>query len=112
MFEMVDSDTLSRCIARAPGQVDSYAKIMADVAHTIHGISVDEEADLPHVTERPREYVSAGVALEDEKLAEKCMQLIDSLPDVDTLVHGDFHTGNVFMQKGEPLLIDMDRVSK
>ena len=30
---------------------------------------------------------------------------------MDTLVHGDFHTGNVFLLNGEPLLIDMDRVS-
>ena len=27
------------------------------------------------------------------------------------MLHGDFHTGNVFLQKGEPLLIDMDRLS-
>ena len=28
------------------------------------------------------------------------------------MIHGDFHTGNVFLQKGEPLLIDMDRLSR
>ncbi len=28
-----------------------------------------------------------------------------------TLVHGDFHTGNVVLQKGEPLIIDMDRIA-
>ena len=111
MFEMVDSDTLSRCIARAPGQVDSFAKIMADVAHVIHGIEVTGEEGFPPVKERIRDYISGGVALEDELLGEKCMKLLDTLPDTDTLVHGDFHTGNVFLQSGEPLLIDMDRVS-
>ena len=45
-------------------------------------------------------------------LAKKCRKLIDALPQTDTLIHGDFHTGNVFLQKGEPLLIDMDRVSR
>ena len=39
------------------------------------------------------------------------MKLIDKLPTSNTLVHGDFHTGNVFLQNGEALLIDMDRVS-
>ena len=34
------------------------------------------------------------------------------MPPADTLMHGDFHTNNVFMLKGEPLLIDMDRVSR
>ena len=27
------------------------------------------------------------------------------------MLHGDFHTGNVFLQRGEPLLIDMDRLA-
>jgi aminoglycoside phosphotransferase family enzyme len=40
------------------------------------------------------------------------MQLVAALPECNTLVHGDFHTNNVFMMNGEPLLIDMDRVSR
>ena len=39
------------------------------------------------------------------------MQLVNTIPAWDHLVHGDFHTGNVFLQNGEPLLIDMDRIS-
>ena len=45
MFEMVDSDTLSRCISRSPGQVDQFALIMADLAAVIHGIEVSEGSD-------------------------------------------------------------------
>ena len=41
----------------------------------------------------------------------ECMVLLNALPGTDTLLHGDFHTGNVFMQQGEPLLIDMDRLA-
>ena len=39
------------------------------------------------------------------------MSLLTALDDTDTLLHGDFHTGNVFLQQGEPLLIDMDRLA-
>ena len=111
MFEMVDSDTLSRCIARSPGQVDQFAGIMADVAGIIHGIEVSEEDGFPYVSERVKPYFSGGIGLEDTALAEKCIKLFDDLPECNTLVHGDFHTGNVFLQKGDPMLIDMDRVS-
>ena len=111
MFEMVDADTLSRCISRSPGQLEVYAKIMSDVAHTIHGIEASAEDGMPPVTGRLKDYISGGVALEDEALGAKCMELIDALPSCNTLVHGDFHTGNIFLQRGEPLLIDMDRVS-
>lgn len=102
----------SNCIARAPGQVDVYAKGMADLARLIHGISSDEDDGFPDARDRLREYVSGGIACEDEALAEKCMKLINGLPQTNTLIHGDCHTGNVFLQKGEPLLIDMDRVSR
>ena len=111
MYELVDSHTISSCIAGNPGQVEAYAKMMADLAHTIHGISVTESDGFPDVSERLLAYIENGIAYENEALAEKCRELITSLPASDTLVHGDFHTGNVFLQRGEPLLIDMDRLS-
>ena len=111
MYELVDSETISRCIARNPAQVETYAKIMAELAHTIHGITVSEDDIFPDAAERLRDYVSGGIAYEDKALAEKIVKLIDTLPVSHSLVHGDFHTGNVFLQKGEPLLIDMDRVA-
>ena len=112
MYELMETETVSQCIARAPGQVDAYAKIMAELALTIHGTEATEKDDFPYVTERLKSYVDGGIALEDEALAEKCGKLIDGLPAVNNLVHGDFHSGNVFMLNGEPLLIDMDRLSR
>ncbi|MBR6044357.1 MAG: HD domain-containing protein [Ruminococcus sp.] len=112
MFELVDSETVSRFIARAPGQTEVYAKIMADLALTIHGIDVTGEDAFPPAAERIKSYINGGLAYENEALAKKCAGFIDALPDSEYLIHGDFHTGNVFLQSGEPLLIDMDRVSK
>lgn len=111
MFEMVSSDTVSRLIAKNPRRVVSYAGIMADVARIIHGIEVSPEDGFPLVSERTKDYIRKGIGCVDEDLCQKCLKLIDDLPAVNTLVHGDFHTGNVFVQDGEPLLIDMDRVS-
>lgn len=56
--------------------------------------------------------MEGGVALEDVALGKKCRELIEALPRTNTLLHGDFHTNNVFMQKGEPLMIDMARISR
>ena len=111
MYELVESDTLSSCIAKAPGQVEAYAKMMAELAHTIHSIEVTEEDGFSDVSERYLNYVRSGIAYENETLADKCIKLIEGISHSDTLVHGDFHTGNVFLQNGEPLLIDMDRVA-
>ncbi len=111
MYELVDSETISGAIARNPERVGLYAKMMAEMAHTIHGIKASEGDDYPEASERLRGYIASGLALENEALAGKCLKLIDTLPASGTLLHGDFHTGNVFLQRGEPLLIDMDRLS-
>ncbi|MCR4656740.1 MAG: HD domain-containing protein [Lachnospiraceae bacterium] len=113
MYELVDSDTVSRLIARSPGQVEQFAAVMAELAHRIHDTSVtDDDDEFPDVSERLRDYIDGGVGREDEMLASKCRRLLDSISGSSHLVHGDFHTNNVFLQNGEPLLIDMDRIAK
>ena len=112
MYELVDSETISSCIARAPGQVDLYAGSMAELARQVHSVTSGEDDGFPDGKDRLRGYIRGGVAYEDEALAEKCERLIDELPAVNTMIHGDFHSGNVFLQKGELLLIDMDRVAR
>ena len=111
MFEMLEAETLSRCIARSPGRVDKYAAIMADVALLIHGTEVSGDDGFTFAYKRIRDYITGGIQSVDPELGKKCMKLIDELPVTNTLVHGDFHTGNVFLQNGEPILIDMDRVA-
>ena len=112
MYELLNAETISSCIARNPGQVKIYARIMANLARKIHSIDVSDDSSFPMVIDRLRAYVRGGVAYDDIELSERCLKLLDTLPERNTLVHGDFHTGNVFMKKGEPLLIDMDRLAK
>ena len=111
MLELIEAETLSEYIKRSPAQVGTYAKMMSDLAHTIHSITVNTD-EFPEVYERLESYVRGGLSYEDEALAEKCLQMIEAIPPTDHLVHGDFHTGNVFLQNGEPLVIDMDRISR
>ena len=111
MYELVDSETVSKCIARSPGRAEEYARLMAELAHTIHGVTAEDDV-FPDAAERAREYIRGGIGQENAALAAKCERLLDALPSADTLVHGDFHTGNVFLQSGEPLLIDMDRIAR
>lgn len=111
MYELLDSETVSEYIIRNPKRVEAYAIMMADLARTIHSISVTENDGFPGVKGRLLGYINGGIAIEDEFLAEKCRELVEALPEADTLVHGDFHTGNVFLLGGQPLLIDMDRIA-
>lgn len=112
MSELIDSRSVSQCIAKAPGEVDYYAKMMADLAHQIHDTVVSEEG-FPSATERIRTDVICGFAPVDgeDGLSDRLLQMIDALPPVQTLTHGDFHTGNVLIQEDSPVLIDMDKLA-
>lgn len=111
MYELVDSETMSSCIEHNPSQMEAYAKMMAELALTIHGTEVTSEDGFPSAMDRVRDYIEGGVGREDAALAAKVTALLEALPDTGTLLHGDFHTGNVFLQRGEALLIDMDRLA-
>ena len=112
MYELVDAKTISRLIARSPRHVEHYAGIMADFAHKIHNTAVSDADGFPDASERLMDYIDFGIGCEDEELASKCRKLVSALPVSTHLVHGDFHTNNIFLLNGEPLLIDMDRVAK
>ena len=100
MYELVESETISRHIARDPGQIMVYAKMMAELARTIHAVTVSEGDGFSYATERLKPYIEGGIGRVDEALAERCMTLVIGISTSSTLLHGDFHTGNVFLQKG------------
>lgn len=110
MYELIDSSSISSLIASNPDKVEHYAKIMSDVAHTIHGTETDENC-FPDASQVMTTWVSEGIGYLDEALAAKVHALIDSLPSTKHMVHGDFHTGNVLMNGSEPVLIDLDCLS-
>ena len=111
MYELVNSETISTYIERSPSQVGAYAKIMAQLARSIHSTKVKANDGFQSAYDRIYSYIHEGIGYENVNAEKKCMELIDSLPAANTLIHGDFHTGNVFLHEGEPLLIDMDRIS-
>ena len=110
MFELLNSASMSELIARNQQEVELYADQMADIARQIHSTNA-EDMNLPDYTDEVYAWINGGIAHEDRELTEHITKMIDELPRVKTMIHGDFHTGNVMMQQGEPLLIDMDRLS-
>lgn len=110
MFEFLNSSSISTLISRDISKVSYYADMMADLARTIHTTSLDAD-ELSDYMSEVYEWVEQGVGYFEPALAEKLTAMLRALPEVSTLIHGDFHTGNVLMQNSEPMLIDIDRLS-
>ena len=108
MYEMVDADTILGLIEKDPAKTDQYLLQFAAGMKLINSIHTDRDSLLP---DKKQEFVRWAEDTRDfytaAEYARLC-HLIDAIPEADTLVHGDYHPGNVMLQGGELILIDMD----
>lgn len=109
MFELIDARTLSELIAGNPEHADYYAGIMAALARQIHSTEPADASLFPDAALQMEGWVKRAQL--DAALEEKLLERLRAMKPVKTLVHGDFHTGNVFLSGGEPLFIDVDRMA-
>lgn len=110
VFELIDSSILGVQIAKDPQNLDRYARQYTDLLQLLH----QTEADVNEYTNIKDEYLKRADILEVEmtkKEKEKMIRLIEAIPDRKTMVHGDFHAGNVMVRDGELMIIDISDIS-
>lgn len=107
VFEMMNSGTLSQAIKANPEKMPQYVKLYCDLfkeLHTIHdvdGIYPKLKGALHAQADR---LVRWGLSAEEIATAH---ELVDAIPDADTIIHGDFHPGNLMLHNDELLIIDV-----
>ena len=74
---------------------------------SIHAIQV-EDGEVPNMKETALAWADFVADHIPEAQGKKLRALIEAVPKRNTLMHGDYHTNNIMVQNGEPLLIDMD----
>ena len=106
IFEMMNAGTLSAAIRKEPEKLPQYVKMYYDALKQIQSIH-DTEGIYPKLkdvlhgnADRMTEWLNA-----DE--ISLLHELIDSVRDEDTIIHGDFHPGNLMLHNGELLLVDV-----
>lgn len=105
--ELLDAVSVSKIIKNNPDDLSPGVKYYVDMLKSIHAVTV-EDGDVPDMKETAldwAEFVSHHLPAE---LGQKLISLVSAVPKQNTLMHGDYHTNNVMVQNGEPVLIDMD----
>ncbi|MCR4610766.1 MAG: phosphotransferase [Lachnospiraceae bacterium] len=111
VFELIDSDTLSRVIVKNPDDYDRLADEYIKLYKTIHNTKVSEEA-FPSIKQVYYEAIEESKSYYTEEEIGKLRALLDSIPDKDTLIHGDYHPNNIMVQDDKLILIDMGDMSR
>ena len=110
VFELLNAKTLSTTIKNDPSAFDTYADSYVDLYKKLHGTVVKKE-DFPSIKEIYYDYIDDCKDWYTPEQLDTLRKIVDSIPDRDTLIHGDYHANNIMIVDGQLLLIDMGDLS-
>ena len=105
--ELLEASSITQMIRENPDDLSAAVGYYVDMLKSIHAVEA-EEGEFPDMREVAlgwADYVAPHIPAEQGR---KLRALIEALPKQKTLLHGDYHTGNVLVREGEAMLIDLD----
>ena len=105
--ELLNTANVTRLICNDPENLDIPVKYYVDLLRSMHSVEA-EEGDFPDMRETVLGWADFLAPHLPEEVSKKLRRLVSDLPKKMTVLHGDYHTSNVMIQNGEPLIIDLD----
>ena len=105
--ELLNATSVTKLIRANPDDLMQAAKYYVDMLKNIHATKV-EDGEVPDMKETALDWADFVAKHIPEEQGKKLHALVEAVPKQNTLMHGDYHTNNIMVQNGEPLLIDMD----
>ncbi len=107
VYELLNAETLSSCIKRAPERIDEYARQYANLFRQLHSIEVPADSNVPDAIEHERQQILHIRRYFPQESIDLLLQIIDTIPTGNRLLHLDLQVKNTMMQDNELMLIDM-----
>ena len=105
--ELLNATSVTKLIRNNPDDMSEAVTYYVDMLKSIHAIKVGD-GEVPDMKETALAWADFVAPHLSEEHGKKLRALIEAVPKQNTLMHGDYHTNNIMVQNGEPLLIDMD----
>jgi uncharacterized protein (TIGR02172 family) len=107
IYEIINADTLKNVMLRERDKLEYYIGIYAEYVKNMHSVCFDgnQYPDMKKVWTQKINSLE-GVLTEEEKTAAK--KLISEIPDRKNFNHGDMNLGNLMVENGNAILIDME----
>lgn len=106
---IVGKRSIARAIADNPDEIPQLARIYSDALKKLHSTPCNKDC-FRSIKDVYRERMLANPFRSDDMKA-KAVELLESLPDADTCVHGDMHFGNIIIAGGKYYFIDLGSFS-
>ena len=113
IFELIDAKSLSKLFGEDRGNIDKYVADYVALVKKIHSID-PERLDYPVISQSEEllKKLETIRSLIGEEAAETLKEIITSVSQEETLLHGDIQPNNVMATGGELLIIDLDTMTK
>ncbi|MCR4817883.1 MAG: phosphotransferase [Fretibacterium sp.] len=106
LYELVKANTVSALLENAPWKLESYAEKMGNLLRLIHS-SAPKAVSFPKATDIYTDWARKMTPWLHDNEIKILIKLIGAIPEVNTIVYGNFHVRNVFVQRGELILLNM-----
>jgi len=110
VFELLSAQSFSKILANDPSQFNTLVALFVGVLKKIHGTEI-QKGELPSFKETALDWVKFLQDYLSKEDGAKLQKMMEAIPDLPRMIHGDYHTKNVMKQGDEVLLIDMDTLS-
>lgn len=110
VFEMLKSDTLGHAMNNNPERIPEYTEQYVALAKTLHSTELPDGCIERVQTIYHRQIDNLTEWCSEEEIA-LLHGIADAIPQVNTVIHGDLHPGNIMLNNDELVLIDMPDIS-
>ncbi len=110
VFELIDADTLSRNFMDHPERFDEFMEKYNKLLKHFHSTPAIK-GTFPDIVDKYYEWATGLKKYMSDDEIKAIYRLIDAVPKRQTLVHVDCHSGNIMVQDGTLIFVDMADVS-
>ncbi len=109
IMERIDGPDLLTLVGKRPWTVFWAARVMGEVHAQLHAANAPSRIPVLRAALKQRIESSDRVP---EHLSKFALEILDRLPDGESLCHGDFHLSNIMMSQGTPVVIDWTNAAR
>lgn len=110
VFELIDADTLSKNFMDHPEKFDELMEKYVALLKHFHSTPAIN-GDFPNIREKYHLWASGLKKYMTDDEVAVLDRLIDAVPTRQTMIHVDCHSGNIMVQNGNLMFVDMADVS-
>ncbi len=107
VFELLNAGSSSDYVKESPEHLDRFIRKGVELMKQVHAIEA-KPGELPDMKQNTMGWMTGMKKRLPEEYYFKLSEIVNAIPDRNTILHADFHLKNIMIIDDELMLIDMD----